>query len=67
VSKHRILSVAAVALIGACGPKTTVPTRTASGPTPVVSTARIAQGVDLSTGLQRDTLVAAALADIESV
>jgi len=30
-----------------------------------VSTARIAQGVDLSTGLQRDTLVAAAVADID--
>ncbi|MGE5732154.1 MAG: M28 family peptidase [Gemmatimonas sp.] len=65
MSKHRIFSVAAIALIGACGPKTTVPTRTAPGPTPVVSTARIAQGVDLSTGLQRDTLVAAALADVD--
>jgi hypothetical protein len=65
VSKYRILRVAAVALTSACGAKTTVPTRTAPGPAPVVSTARIAQGVDVSTGLQRDTLVMAALADID--
>ncbi|MGE5099728.1 MAG: M20/M25/M40 family metallo-hydrolase [Deltaproteobacteria bacterium] len=66
MSKHRrIIVAAAVALTAACGSKTTVPTRTAPGPTPVVSTARIAQGVDLSAGLQRDTLVAAALADID--
>jgi hypothetical protein len=65
VSKYRILRVAAVALTSACGPKTTVPTRAAPGPAPVVSTARIAQGVDVSTGLQRDTLVMAALADID--
>ena len=65
MSKHRIFVVAAIALAAACGTKTTVPTRTAPGPTPVVSTARIAQGIDLSAGLQRDTLVAAALADID--
>jgi len=65
VNKHRIIVIATVAIAGACGPKTTVPTRTAPGPTPVVSTARIAQGVDVSTGLQRDTLIAAALADID--
>jgi len=65
VSKYRILRVAAVALTSACGAKTTVPTRTAPGPAPVVSTARIAQGVDVSTGLQRDTVVMAALADID--
>jgi hypothetical protein len=65
VSKHRIFVAAVVALTTACGSKTTVPTRTAPGPTPVVSTARIAQGVDLSAGLQRDTVVAAALADID--
>ena len=65
MSKYRILRVAAVALTSACGAKTTVPTRTAPGPAPVVSTARIAQGVDVSTGLQRDTLVMAALADID--
>jgi peptidase M28-like protein len=65
VSKYRIIVVAAVAFTAACGTKTTVPTRTAPGPTPIVSTARIAQGVDLSAGLQRDTLVAAALADVD--
>ena len=65
MSKHRIFVVATIALAAACGTKTTVPTRTAPGPTPVVSTARIAQGIDLSAGLQRDTLVAAALADID--
>jgi len=65
VSKHRILLIAAAALTASCGAKTTVPTRTAPGPAPVVSSARIAQGVDLSTGLQRDTLVSAALADID--
>jgi hypothetical protein len=65
VSKHRILSIAAVALTSACGAKTTVPTRTAPGPAPVVTSARIAQGVDVSIGLVHDTVVAAALADID--
>jgi hypothetical protein len=65
VSKQRIFRLAAIALTSACGAKTTVPTRTAPGPAPTVSTARIAQGVDLSTGLQRDTLISAALADVD--
>lgn len=67
MTKARILSLASVVLSAACGPTTTVPTRTAPGPAPVVSAARIAQGVDLSIGLSRDTDIVAALAEVDPV
>jgi hypothetical protein len=65
VTKKRILWLATSAVCAGCGPSTTIPTRTPPGPAPVVSTARIAQGVDVSVGLSQDPDIATALSEVD--
>lgn len=65
MTNKRILWLAASAVFAGCGPSTTIPTRTPPGPAPVVSTARIAQGVDVSIGLSQDPDIATALSEVD--
>jgi hypothetical protein len=62
---HKSLSLLLVAGLAACGPTTTVATRTSAGPFPAVETVHFTRGLDESIGLQRDSAIAAALADVD--
>lgn len=58
-----VASLAFAAMIGACGPSTMVPTRTA--PPPTVETVRFTRGLDETLNLPRDSTLARVLADID--
>ena len=65
ILNFRLMACITSAVICGCGASTTV-ARTAGGsPTPTVTTAPLPHGLDESAGLQRDSAIAAALAEVD--
>lgn len=63
VTKSNVACLLAAAAVAACGPTTTVATR--SGPAPVIETVHFTRGLDETLGLEKDSSIAAALADVD--
>ena len=64
-TKSQLAALLAAASICACGPQTTVASRSTTAPAPRTETVRYIRGLDETLGLQRDSAIAAALADID--
>lgn len=63
VTRYRLALYGAAVVFSACGTPTTVARTT--GPAPATTTARISGGIGESIGLQRDVVIAEALADVD--